>query len=184
MPQIPRLLSGKSALAVVDMQQQLLPAMFEQARVTQNVLRLIRGAAIMHMPIIASEQYPKGLGTVVPEVAGAIPGFRPIEKMQFSAAAGSTFMKALRSKDVQSVLICGIEAHICVTQTCLDLIENGVQVFIAHDATSSRTAENWHISAERMRQAGAVIVSTEMALFELIHSADSPDFKKILDLVK
>jgi nicotinamidase-related amidase len=184
MPSIARLHRGKTALAVVDIQERLLPAMFEADRVKANALRLARAASILGVPVVASEQYPKGLGPTVAELAEAIPCFKPIDKLCFSAAGTSVFMKALHAKGVQSVLLCGIEAHVCVTLTCLDLLENNIQVFVAHDATSSRTRENWELSATRMKQAGAVIVSTEMAIFELLNGADSPDFKSILEIVK
>jgi nicotinamidase-related amidase len=184
MPNIPHLSRGNSALAVIDIQERLAPAMFEPERIIENARRLISGAALLHLPVLVTEQYTKGLGRTVPEIAAVIPNFRPVEKMCFSAAGAGGIMKALRAKDVQNVLLCGIEAHVCVTQTCLDLLNAGFQVFVAHDATSSRSAENWRLSAERMRQVGAVIVSTEMALFELLRGADAPEFKQILELVK
>jgi nicotinamidase-related amidase len=184
MPKIPRLTRQSLTLAVVDIQQRLLPAMHEANRVVENTRRLISGANLLNVPILVTEQYTKGLGSTVPEIAGEIPDFRPVEKMTFSAAGAAPFMKALRVKDIRNVLLCGIEAHVCVLQTCFDLLDEGVNVFVAHDATSSRTAENWRLASQRMAQAGAVVVSAEMALFELLRSADAPEFKRMLEIVK
>ena len=169
---------------VVDIQERLLPAIFEKERVTQNAVRLIRGATILQVPIFVTEQYRKGLGPTVPDVATAIPGFAPIEKLAFSACGAEGFVSALESRQVSDAVLCGIEAHVCVTQTCLGLLEKGCRVFVVADAVSSRTAENYRFGVERMRAAGAVIVSTEMVLFELVGQAGTAEFKQILGLVK
>jgi nicotinamidase-related amidase len=179
-----RLTRARAGLVVVDVQERLLPAIFERERVLQNVVRLIKGAAVLQVPIFATEQYRKGLGATAPEVAAAIPGFTPMEKLAFSACGASGFVPALESKQVSDAVVCGIEAHVCVTQTCLDLLDKGFRVFVAADAVSSRTQENYRIGLERMREAGAVIVSTEMMLFELLGQAGTPEFKQILELVK
>jgi len=179
-----RLTRVKAGLVVVDVQDRLLPAIFEKERVVQNALRLIQGAAILQVPIFATEQYRKGLGSTVPEVAAAIPGFAPMEKRAFSACGASGFISALESKQVSDAVLCGIEAHVCVSQTSLDLLDKGFRVFVAADAVSSRTPENYRVGVERMRAAGAVIVSTEMVLFELLERAGTDEFKQILNLVK
>ena len=179
-----RLTRAKAGLVVVDVQERLLPAIFEQQRVIQNAIRLIQGAGILGVPIFATEQYRKGLGPTVPEVAAAIPGFAPMEKVAFSACGAAGFIPALKQKKVSEAVLCGIEAHVCVTQTCLDLLEKGFRVFVAADAVSSRTPENYRLGVERMRAAGAVIVSTEMVLFELLQQAGTAEFKQILGLVK
>ena len=179
-----RLTRARAGLVVVDMQERLLPAIFEKERVVENAVRLIQGAAILQVPIFATEQYRKGLGLTVPEVAAAIPGFAPMEKLAFSACGAGGFVPALESKQVSDAVLCGIEAHVCVTQTCLDLLDKGFRVFVAADAVSSRTPENYRIGLERMSAAGAVIVSTEMVLFELLGQAGTAEFKQILNLVK
>ena len=179
-----RLTRAKAGLVVVDVQERLLPAIFEQQRVVQNTVRLIQGAAILQVPVFATEQYRKGLGPTVPEVAGAIPGFAPMEKVAFSACGATGFISALKKKKVSEAILCGIEAHVCVTQTCLELLEKGFRVFVAADAVSSRTPENYRFGLDRMRAAGAVMVSTEMALFELLEQAGTAEFKQILALVK
>jgi len=161
-----------------------LPAIFESQRVIQNTLRLIQGAAVLKVPIFATEQYRQGLGPTVPEVAGAIPGFAPLEKLAFSACGADGFMSALEQRKVSDAILCGIEAHVCVSQTCLDLLDKGLRVFVAADAVSSRTPENYGVGLDRMRAAGAVIVSTEMVLFELLEHAGTDEFKQILKLVE
>jgi nicotinamidase-related amidase len=168
----------------VDIQERLLPAIFERERVVQNAVRLIRGATVLGIPLFATEQYRKGLGGTVSAVASAMPGFAPMEKLAFSACGAAGFVSALKAKKVSDVLLCGIEAHVCVSQTCLDLLREGFRVFVAADAVSSRTPENYRIGVERMREAGAVIVSTEMALFELLEKAGTEEFKQILALVR
>ena len=179
-----RLKRATAALVVVDIQERLLPAIFERERVVQNAVRLIQGAAALSVPLFVTEQYPKGLGATVPEVASAVAGFAPISKLAFSACRAAGFVAALKGKKVSDVLLCGIEAHVCVSQTCLDLLSDGFRVFVVSDATSSRTPENYRIGVERMRSAGAVVVSTEMALFELLERAGTEEFKQILALVK
>jgi nicotinamidase-related amidase len=179
------LLNRKLAgLVVVDIQERLLPAIFENERVVQNARRLIQGAAVLQIPVLATEQYRKGLGPTVEDVAKVIPGFAPLEKVAFSACGAAEFVAALASRNTSDVILCGIEAHVCVTQTCLDLLDRGSRVFVVADAISSRTAENYRFGVDRMRSSGAVIVSTEMVLFELLQQAGTPEFKEILPLVK
>jgi nicotinamidase-related amidase len=179
-----RLTRTQAGLVVVDIQDRLLPAIFEKERVLQNTLRLVQGVGILQVPIFATEQYRKGLGATVPEVATAIPAFAPLEKLAFSACGAAAFLPALKQKKVSQAILCGIEAHVCVSQTCLDLLDEGFRVFVVADAISSRTPENYQIGLDRMRAAGAVIVSTEMVLFELLEQAGTAEFKQILALVK
>ena len=169
---------------VVDIQERLLPAIYERERLVQNTALLIKGAVILGLPLFATEQYRKGLGTTVPEIAGAIPGFAPIEKVTFSVCGARGLVAGLKAKKVSQVLLCGIEAHVCVLQSCLDMLEQGFQVFVAADAISSRTAENYRLGTDRMRETGATIVSTEMALFEMLEKAGTDEFKQVLALVR
>ncbi len=173
-----------AGLVVVDIQERLLPSIFEKGRVVQNSVRLIKGAAILGLPVLATEQYRKGLGATVPEIAGAFAAFAPMEKVSFSGCGAEGFVAGLKAKRVSDAILCGIETHVCVSQTCLDLLEEGFRVFVAADAVSSRTPENYRIGIERMKDAGAVIVSTEMVLFELLERAGTEEFKQILPLVK
>jgi nicotinamidase-related amidase len=179
-----RIERANAGLIVIDVQERLVPAMFEADRLIQNVIRLLKGASVLGLPVLATEQYRKGLGSTMQEVAQAIPGFVPLQKLTFSACAADGFLDALREKKVRDTVLCGIEAHVCVAQTCLDLLAEDLKVFVVTDAVSSRTAENHRIGLERMRDAGAVIVSTEMILFELLEKAGTEEFKQILALVK
>ena len=158
--------------------------MAHREQVVAESLRLIRGAGVLGLPVFATEQYRRGLGATVPEVAEAIPGFAPFEKLTFSAWGQPALPDALRARGITDVLICGIEAHVCVCQTALDLRAAGLRPFVVADATSSRTVENWRLGLERMRQAGTTIVSAEMALFELLERAGTEEFKAILALVR
>lgn len=173
-----------TALLVVDLQERLLPAMFEKERVLQNSLRLVQGAKVLGLPVFVTEQYRKGLGPTVPEIAAALPGFAPFEKMAFSACGADRLGPALQAAKLSNILLCGVEAHVCVSQSCLDLLQQGFRVFVPADAISSRTRENHQIGLGRMQDAGAVIVSTEMALLELLERAGTPEFKQILELIK
>src|SRR5229473_1376001 len=137
-----RLARRSAALVVVDVQERLLPQIFEQERLIENTVRLIKGVTILGLPVLTTEQYRKGLGATASELAAVIPGFAPMEKMAFSACGAKEFKQVLRAKKIRHVLVCGMETHICVTQTCLDLLEDGFKVFVVADAVSSRTAEN------------------------------------------
>lgn len=175
---------AQAGLLVVDLQERLMSAMYEQERVRENAVRLIKGAAVLQVPVFATEQYRKGLGPTVPEVATAIPGFAPLEKLAFSACGAAGLLAALEAKKTADLILCGVESHVCVMQTCLDLLDRGCRVFVAADAVSSRTPANYRFGLDRMRAAGAAIVSTEMVLFELLEQAGTAEFKQIQALVK
>jgi nicotinamidase-related amidase len=169
---------------VVDIQERLLPAMHERERLLQNALRLVKGAGVLNVPVLVTEQYPKGIGRTISGLAGAVPGFAPMEKTAFSCCGARDFLPSLASRKVKDVVLCGIEAHVCVCQTALDLLDQGFGVFVVVDAVSSRTHENFRVGMDRMRDAGATLVSTEMILFELLGEAGTAQFKQILELIK
>jgi nicotinamidase-related amidase len=179
-----RIRRSQAALLVLDIQERLLPAMFEPERLVQNALRLIRGARVLGLPVHVTEQYPRGLGSTVSDIAGAFSQFAPFEKVSFSAWGAPGLVSALTAKADTEVILCGIETHVCVCQTCLDLLDGGSRVFVVADAVSSRTAENQRLGLDRMREVGATVVSTEMVLFELLRSAGTEEFKQILAVVK
>lgn len=179
-----RITRAKAGLVVVDIQERLLPAICERERVVQNALCLIQGATILGLPVLATEQYRKGIGATVSEIASAIPDFAPMEKTAFSCFGAPEFVQTLHTRGVSEVVLCGIETHVCVCQTALDLLAAGFRPFVVADAISSRTPQNHHLGVERMRDAGATIVSTEMLLFELLERAGSDEFKQVLALVK
>ena len=173
----------QAGLILIDVQAMLLTAMWERERVLRQTVLLVRGLQVLGVPVVVTEQYRKGLGPTVAELAEVIRGFSPIEKLTFSGLTHEVGL-ALDQRAINDVLLCGIETHVCVTQTALDLLDAGKRVFVVADACSSRTMENWRIGRERMTSAGAVEVSVEMVLFELLGRAGTADFREILKLVK
>jgi nicotinamidase-related amidase len=176
----------RCALIVIDIQEKLLPPIFEKERLVKNSQLLIRLAGILKIPQIATVQYAKGLGNTVPEIASLLPGTDPIDKQMFSCFGSEVFCSVLKRMPGHrnTVLLCGMESHICVMQTALAALREGYIVHVASDAVSSRTEWNWKIGLERMRAAGAVISSTEMMIYELLRSSGSPAFKELLPHLK
>jgi nicotinamidase-related amidase len=174
------------ALIVVDIQEKLLPPIFQKEQLVRNSKLLIRAAGALNIPAMVSTQYVKGLGNIVPEIASLLPDTEPIDKDRFScfgSEAFCTLLKRLPGKR-NTLLICGMESHICVTQTALAALREGYLVHIASDAVSSRTEWNWKIGLDRMCAAGAVISSTEMMIYELMRSSSSLAFKEMLPYLK
>jgi nicotinamidase-related amidase len=170
----------RAALVVVDVQEAFRPAVGEFETVARNAGILVQGARALDLPIVVTEQYPRGLGHTVPEVAEHLDGVEPLEKVVFSAARADGF--GLGDRD--QALVCGIEAHVCVEQTVQDLLDRDVEVHVAADAVTSRTALNRRLGVEKMERSGAWVTSTEMALFELVGRAGTDEFKRIQALVK
>lgn len=170
----------RTALVVIDVQEAFRPAVGEFETVAANTAALVQGARILGLPIVVTEQYPRGLGSTVPEVLDALGGAPRLEKTVFSAARAEGFHLAGRTQ----ALVCGIETHVCVSQTVHDLLADGLEVHVVADAVSSRTALNRRIGLEKMAQRGAVVTSTETALFELVGAAGTDEFKAIQKLVK
>src|ERR1700677_424309 len=170
------------ALVVVDIQQKLLPPIFQKEQLVRNTQLLIRAAGILKIPAIVSTQYEKGLGGTVPEVASLLPEVEPVDKNLFSCFGSDVFCTLLKRLPGHrnTLLLCGMESHICVMQTALAALRDGYLVHVASDAVGSRTEWNWKIGLDRMRAAGAVISSTEMMIYELMRSSASPAFKEML----
>lgn len=174
------------ALVVIDIQQKLLPPIFQRDQLVRNSQLLIRAAGILKIPVIMSTQYAKGLGGTVPEIAALLPETEAIDKTLFSCFGSDVFCSLLKRLPGQrtTLLLCGMESHICVTQTALGALREGYLVHVASDAVSSRTEWNWKIGLERMRAAGAIISSTEMMIYELMRSSSSAAFKELLPHLK
>jgi nicotinamidase-related amidase len=174
------------ALIVVDMQEKLLPPIWEKERLVKNVQLLIRLAGILKIPALVTTQYAKGLGNTVPAIAAMLPNTQAIDKMMFSCFGSDAFCSMLKRLPGQrtTVLLCGMEAHICVMQTALGALREGYLVHVAADAVSSRTQLNWQIGLDRMRAAGTILSSTEMMLYELMRSSGGPAFKELLPYLK
>lgn len=174
-----------TVLVVIDVQEAYRSVLFEYERVAAAVARVVQGAGALGIPMLVTEQYPKGVGPTVAEVARHLPaGTVPIQKMSMSCCGADPFMAALAKLGRRQVLIAGIEAHACVNQTAHDLIAAGFQVHVAHDATSSRRREEYDIGWAKMLQAGVVPATVESALLELVRTAEVPEFKTVQRLIK
>jgi nicotinamidase-related amidase len=175
-----RLEPDRAALVVVDVQEGFRRAVPEFEDVAHASATLARGAGATGVPVLITEQYPKGLGETAPEVAKALPeGTAPLEKLVFAASEADGFDLGGRDQ----VLLCGVETHVCVNQTALDLLDRGLEVHVARDAVGSRSAENKQVGLEKMERAGAVVTSVEMALFELVGRAGTDEFKQVQKLI-
>lgn len=178
--------AAESCLVVIDMQERLVPAMQAPARTIRNARILITAARELDVPVLLTEQYPKGLGRTVPELAKAAEaaGARILPKMHFSCMEDPDFAAAFRATGRRQAVIAGMEAHICVVQTAASLMREGVEVFVVTDATSSRTLESEKACLDRLQALGAGIVTTEMVVFEWLGRAGTPAFKALLPLIK
>lgn len=178
--------ADQCALLVVDIQEKLLPPIFNKEELVKNSQLLVRLANILEIPTIVTTQYVKGLGPTVPEIASLLAESQPIDKMQFGSFGCNEFRSALKSLpgNRNTVLLCGMEAHICVMQTALGALNDGYLVHVATDAIGSRVRWNWDIGIDRMRAAGAVISTTEMMIYELLRSSGTPQFKQMLPYLK
>ena len=175
-----RLEAGRTTLIVVDVQEAFRKAIPDFERIAKATATLIEGAEAIGIPVVITEQYPKGLGETVPEVAEHLPdGVQPLEKVVFAASEAEGF--DLEGRD--QALICGIETHVCVNQTALDLLASGVDVQVAEDAVGSRTDENKRVGLHKMEGAGATLTSVETALFELLGRAGTDEFKQVQRLI-
>lgn len=175
---------ANTILVVVDVQGKLAQLMHEKERFFDNLQKIIKGAQVLGIPILVTEQIPEKLGPTIPEIAHLLPDVRPIRKITFSCGGSDEFTQALAAAGRRQVLLTGMETHVCVYQTALDLLASGYEVHIVTDAVASRRAENKHVGLERIRAAGAIPTSTEMALFELLRVAEGPQFKEIIQIIK
>ena len=182
-PRSPELMSAAdSALLIVDVQVKLMPLIPEHQWIVWNIRRLMDGANILGVPVVATEQYPKGLGPTVKELAerlGKVP-----EKLLFSCRECGQIFTELTARGIQKILVVGIESHVCIQQTVLDLLAAGLRVYLAVDAIGARFSLDHEIALRRMDSAGATLTTTESALFEWCEAAGTPQFKQISSLVR
>jgi len=169
-------------LLVVDVQERLLPAIRDHERLVWNCRRLIDAAVALGLPVAATEQYPKGLGPTVAPLAERLDDVPA--KLRFSAGGCPAIFQELPGRGIQKLLVCGIEAHVCVQQTVLDLLADGWRVYVAVDAIGSRFAVDYEVSLRRMDAAGATLTSTEAAMFEWCETANAAEFKQISRLAR
>jgi nicotinamidase-related amidase len=175
------------SLVVIDMQERLMNAIPEGKRESaiKNAAVLIETAKAFEMPITVTEQYPRGLGPTIPEIRDCIgDGFKPIEKVVFSCARSPEFNLAIEETHKRQALICGIETHVCVLQTVIDMVNNGYVLYVPADAVASRKELDWEKGISLIEKAGAVVGTTEAFIFQLLERAGTEDFKKISKLLK
>ncbi|MGQ0657670.1 MAG: isochorismatase family protein [Chromatiales bacterium] len=176
-----------SQLVIVDIQEKLGAAMPEKVlnRVVKNVVVLVQSASLLHIPVAVSEQYPKGLGHTDPRIAGVLPAAsRRVEKTCFSCVGAAGFQSVLADASRPQVVVVGMEAHVCVLQTAIDLAAEGLQPFVVEDAVCSRRLENYQNALDRLRQAGVVVTNTESVVFEWLRDARHEQFKALSPLVR
>jgi isochorismate hydrolase len=169
-----------TVMVVIDLQQKLLAAMHNNQEILTNAYKLVEFAEIVGIPVIVTEQYPKGLGPTVPDIKNLIAGFSPIEKLSFSATACGDFMKQIEK--CSQVMLVGIETHVCICQTALNLVDKK-SIHVIADAVSSRTVENHQIGLNKCAQAGCVISSAEAAMYEILKEAGTQTFKSVRHLL-
>jgi nicotinamidase-related amidase len=176
---------GRTALAVIDVQESFRPHMKDFAQLAARVALVVNAAQLLGVPVVVTEQYPKGLGHTAAEVRAALPeDFEPVEKTAFSSCGAGAFVSRLEAAGARQILLCGIEAHVCVNQTAHDLLALGLQVHVLTDCVSSRAERNRQVGLEKMFRSGALPSSTELALFELMRDARHEQFKAIQKLIK
>lgn len=169
---------------VIDIQERLVPVMEESEILIENCRKLIQGLQILGLPLLVTQQYTKGLGETIDEIKSLIPEFKYIEKKDFSCYDEPVFAEKLALSGVKNVIICGIESHVCVLQTAIDLKEAGYNPVVVFDCVSSRSFDHVDLAAERFRHEGIMMTSMESILFELTRSANAAEFKEISKLVK
>jgi nicotinamidase-related amidase len=172
-----------ASVLVIDVQDRLTPVMWNFAPVEKYCRALVQAARDLDMPVLATEQYPKGLGAMLGSIRELLPG-PPLVKMHFSCGADAEFTKALGATGRKQVIVAGIETHVCVFQTVRDLLQQGYEPFVCADAVTSRFEEHRRVALELMRDLGAVITSAETSIFDLLHVCGTPEFKRVSPYVK
>jgi nicotinamidase-related amidase len=176
--------SDSTVLVVIDVQDKLFRVMPDREALADNLGKLIRGTQVLGVPLIVTEQNPKGLGPTIAELASLMPAVSPIPKLSFSCCGEGRFLLELKALKRRQVLLAGIELHVCVYQTALDLLALGYEVQVVADGVASRRAQDREIGLARLRDSGVNLTTTEMALFELLKVAEGDVFKEISRIVK
>ena len=176
--------SENTGLIVVDAQEKLMQVMRDPERVTDRILKLLHLARVFHLPVILTEQYSKWLGPTLTPIKEALPEYDPIEKLDFNCCSVDLFNTRLKANALDNIILVGVETHICVFQTCVSLLEKGYRVHVPHHAVDSRTEDNWNIGLSLMKEAGALITSTETIIFQILKKAGTTKFKAMLKVIK
>ncbi len=173
-----------AGIVIVDVQVKLISVMKHRERVVDNIIKLLHLSRLFNLPVILTEQYPKLIGSTFPEIKETLPTYDPIEKMDFDCCAVEHFNNRLESAGLKTIILSGVETHICILQTCISLLKRGYNVHVPRDAVDSRTDENRDVGLELMKEAGAVITSTETVIFQILKRAGTKEFKEMLKIVK
>lgn len=174
----------ETALLIIDIQERIFRVMLNSETLIKNVINLIEGFKVLNSPIFITEQYPKGLGETESRIKSVLGDVTPLQKMSFSCAGAGDLFDRLKIKNIKQVVVAGIESHVCVQQTALDLLENGFQVNLAADACSSRKEIDYNTALSRMRHSGIIVTTTESILFELLNVCGTDEFRKISKIIK
>ncbi|MBM2817359.1 MAG: hypothetical protein HW421_4121 [Ignavibacteria bacterium] len=180
-----RLLKDNTVAVCIDIQEKLFPFINDNSQLTDNCIKIISGLKIIGVPVIVTEQYSKGLGTTIEPLKAALEEeYQPLEKMTFSCMKDDEFLKKIKRMDKKNVIVFGIEAHVCVLQTALDLREKGFIPILIEDCTSSRKLNDKSIAIERMRSEGVIISTLESILFEMLVVSGTDEFRAVSKIIK
>ena len=173
-----------ACLVIIDVQERFRDALPEFGRTTDNIRRLAQAFRLLGVPVIVTEQNPEKLGVTVAEISDALGNFRPVAKMHFSCCGEKAFMGEIRKTRAKDIILCGLETHVCVLKTALDLMNSGHRVHVVCDAVSSRKAKDTEVALRRLVHSGAFLATTESIIFQLIEKAGTEEFKQIFQLIK
>lgn len=177
---------SRCALMIVDIQERLMPVIDGRDQVVKNAVLLLKAARAMRIPVLATTQNVARIGALLPEITAELGGLAPVDKMEFGAFNNQQFQKATDhlSEEVNTLILCGVETHICVYQTAIGAIRAGYRVWVPADAVSSRSPHNHATGLERIRDIGGVVANSELVIYELLHQAGTPEFKELLPFLK
>ena len=175
---------ANTALIVIDVQERLLPVIHNNEQLVENCVKLIKGFKVLNLPVFVTEQYPEGIGKTVEPIREVLEDVEVKEKMTFSCIGIEGFIRELRKANIHYTILCGIETHVCLWQSAMDLKNAGFNVIVAGDCVSSRKAEDRETALDRMIMNGVDVASTEMVLFELLETSEGEEFKQILSIIK
>jgi len=161
-----------------------MPLMGRRETVTDNIGKLLYLSKLFDIPIVVTEQFPRWLGPTIPEIVKDLPFYEPIKKMHFNCCEVDLFNEELEAKGIEAVILTGVEAHICLFQTCVSILERGLEVQVPHDAVDSRSEENWRIGLDLMKEAGGIITSTETIIYQILEKAGTREFKEMMKLIR
>ena len=180
------LVPSRCALLIVDIQDRLMPVIEDRDRVVKNAVLLLKGAKAMKIPVLATTQYVARIGELLPEIKAELHGVSPVDKMEFGGFANPQVKRTmgLLPREVDTLILSGVETHICVYQTAMGAIQAGYTVWVPADAVSSRTRHNHRTGLGRIREIGGVVANTELVIYELLHVAGTPEFKEMLPFLK